>query len=59
MEWREIAGSVFEESIRIHNELGLGLLESVYQAVQNPMPVFLSAPPRLRVNRFQHVPASL
>jgi len=23
------------------------------------MPVFLSAPPRLRVNRRQHVPASL
>ena len=46
MEWREIAGSVMEQSFRIHNLIGLGLLESVYQTVRTPMPVFLSAPPR-------------
>ncbi|MBL8892437.1 MAG: GxxExxY protein [Planctomycetaceae bacterium] len=33
MELDEITGIVIEESIRIHKELGPGLLESVYEAV--------------------------
>ncbi len=47
MEWRAITEIVIEESIRIQNELGLRLLESVSKAVQTPTPIFLSAPPRV------------
>jgi GxxExxY protein len=33
MEINDITGTIIEESIKIHNDLGLGLLESVYEEI--------------------------
>lgn len=56
MEWREITGSVMEQSIRIHRKLDSGYWN---QFIRPCVLQCRYSSPRLRVNRFQHVPASL
>ncbi len=63
MDWDEITGAIIDDAMRLHRDLGPGLLESVYEAVLEKMLVgkglsverqkrviFEYGPPRLRVS---------